>query len=166
MAAKRVAKLLVSRGIRPGDKVALSCPNLPYLSGICFGILKFRAVVALLNAREAAFHLTRSGDTEGHGQGLRRHSVLSARPAASSHLRRSIHVSNRLPVNRCHCSSSTRKHSARHRHHRRQRPSYRPRPDPVGDERGRALGASVRRQRDRHRHERQDGARTVSRTGR
>ncbi|MFI1488657.1 hypothetical protein [Streptomyces sp. NPDC020747] len=157
--------------MRPGDKVALSCPNLPYLSGICFGILKFRAVVVplnvLLNAREAAFHLNRSGDTEGHGQGLRRHSVLSARPAASSHLRRSIHVSNRLPVNRCRHSSSTRWHRARHRYDRRQRPSYRPRPGPVGDERSRApLGASVRRQRDRHHHERQDSARSVSRTGR
>ena len=28
--ANKVAGLLVSRGVRPGDKVALSCPNLPY----------------------------------------------------------------------------------------------------------------------------------------
>ena len=27
--ANQVANLLVSRGIKPGDKVALSCPNLP-----------------------------------------------------------------------------------------------------------------------------------------
>ena len=27
--ANAVANLLVSRGIKPGDKVALSCPNLP-----------------------------------------------------------------------------------------------------------------------------------------
>ena len=29
-AANQVANLLVERGIKPGDKVALSCPNLPY----------------------------------------------------------------------------------------------------------------------------------------
>ena len=28
-ASNQVANLLVSRGIEPGDKVALSCPNLP-----------------------------------------------------------------------------------------------------------------------------------------
>ncbi|MFE1955921.1 AMP-binding protein [Streptomyces sp. NPDC059524] len=30
-AANRVAGLLVDRGVRPGDKVALSCPNLSHL---------------------------------------------------------------------------------------------------------------------------------------
>ena len=35
-----VANLLVSKGIQPGDKVALSCPNLPYFSIVYFGILK------------------------------------------------------------------------------------------------------------------------------
>ncbi|MDO9497677.1 MAG: AMP-binding protein, partial [Nocardioides sp.] len=38
--ANMVANLLVSRGIKPGDKVALSCANLPYFSIIYFGILK------------------------------------------------------------------------------------------------------------------------------
>ena len=35
-----VANLLVDRGIEPGDKVALSCPNLPYFTIVYFGILK------------------------------------------------------------------------------------------------------------------------------
>ena len=40
--ANQVANLLVSRGIRPGDKVALSCPNLPHFPAIYYGILKTR----------------------------------------------------------------------------------------------------------------------------
>ncbi|MFJ8024610.1 long-chain fatty acid--CoA ligase [Streptomyces sp. NPDC096311] len=63
-AADRVANLLVSRGIQPGDKVALSCPNLPHFSSIYFGILKAGAAVVplnvLLKAREVAYHLTDS----------------------------------------------------------------------------------------------------------
>ncbi|KND38203.1 AMP-binding protein [Streptomyces stelliscabiei] len=59
-AANRVANLLVSRGIQPGDKVALSCPNLPHFSGVCIGILKAGAVVVplnvLLKSREIAYH--------------------------------------------------------------------------------------------------------------
>ena len=39
-AANQVANLLVSRGIQPGDKVALSCPNLPYFPIVYYGILK------------------------------------------------------------------------------------------------------------------------------
>ncbi|WP_436697878.1 long-chain-fatty-acid--CoA ligase [Nocardioides sp. BYT-33-1] len=64
-AANQVANLLVSRGIRPGDKVALSCPNLPYFSIIYFGILKAGATVVplnvLLKGREVAYHL---GDSD------------------------------------------------------------------------------------------------------
>ena len=48
-AANQVANLLVSRGIKPGDKVALSCPNLPYFSIIYFGILKAGGTVVPLN---------------------------------------------------------------------------------------------------------------------
>ena len=62
--ANRVANLLVERGIRPGDKVALSCPNVPYFTTIYFGILKAGAVVVPLNvlfkAREVAYHLADS----------------------------------------------------------------------------------------------------------
>jgi len=60
-AANQVANLLVERGIEPGDKVALSCPNLPYFPIVYYGILKAGAVVVplnvLLKGREVAYHL-------------------------------------------------------------------------------------------------------------
>ncbi len=60
-AANQVANLLVSRGIQPGDKVALTCPNLPYFTIVYFGILKAGATVVplnvLLKGREVAYHL-------------------------------------------------------------------------------------------------------------
>ncbi|MGZ4427770.1 MAG: long-chain-fatty-acid--CoA ligase [Nocardioidaceae bacterium] len=66
-AACQVANLLVARGIRPGDKVALSCPNLPYFPVIYYGILKAGAVVVplnvLLKGREVAYHLEDSQAT-------------------------------------------------------------------------------------------------------
>ena len=64
-AANQVANLLVSRGIKPGDKVALSCPNLPYFPIVYYGILKAGATVVplnvLLKGREVAYHL---GDSD------------------------------------------------------------------------------------------------------
>ncbi len=66
-ASNQVANLLVERGIRPGDKVALSCPNIPQFTTIYFGILKAGAVVVplnvLLKAREIAYHLEDSDAT-------------------------------------------------------------------------------------------------------
>ncbi len=63
-AANQVANLLASRGIKPGDKVALSCPNLPYFTIVYFGILKAGAAVVplnvLLKGREVAYHLADS----------------------------------------------------------------------------------------------------------
>src|SRR4029079_4441389 len=63
-AANQVASLLASRGIRPGDKVALSCPNLPYFPIVYYGILKAGAVGVTLNVllkgREVAYHLADS----------------------------------------------------------------------------------------------------------
>ncbi len=63
-AANQVANLLVSRGIEPGDKVALSCPNLPYFPIVYYGILKTGATVVplnvLLKGREVAYHLADS----------------------------------------------------------------------------------------------------------
>ena len=63
-ASSQVANLLVSRGIEPGDKVALSCPNLPHFTTIYYGILKAGATVVplnvLLKAREVAYHLADS----------------------------------------------------------------------------------------------------------
>ncbi|WP_407555425.1 long-chain fatty acid--CoA ligase [Streptomyces sp. Pv4-95] len=60
-AANQVANLLVELGIRPGDRVALSCPNLPHFPVVYYGILKTGAAVVplnvLLKSREIAYHL-------------------------------------------------------------------------------------------------------------
>ena len=68
-AANRVAHLLVERGVVPGDKVALSCPNLPHFTAAYFGILKAGATVVplnvLLKAREVAYHL-RDADAKAY----------------------------------------------------------------------------------------------------
>ncbi len=65
MIANQVANLLVSRGIQPGDRVALASPNTPYFPFVYFGALKAGAVVVPLNVlltqREIAFHLEDSG---------------------------------------------------------------------------------------------------------
>ena len=59
--AARVAAGLAALGIAPGDRVALSCPNLPFFPLAYFGILKAGAVVVPLNVllkpREIAYHL-------------------------------------------------------------------------------------------------------------
>ncbi|GAB2973780.1 long-chain-fatty-acid--CoA ligase [Nocardioides montaniterrae] len=64
-AANQVANLLVSRGIQPGDKVALSCPNLPYFPMVYYGALKAGAVIVPMNVlnkgREVAYYLKDSG---------------------------------------------------------------------------------------------------------
>ncbi|HFE66726.1 MAG TPA: long-chain fatty acid--CoA ligase, partial [Chloroflexi bacterium] len=63
-AANQVANGLVAAGIQPGDKVALSCPNLPYFPIVYYGILKAGATVVPLNVllkrREIAYHLADS----------------------------------------------------------------------------------------------------------
>lgn len=60
-AANQVASGLIEKGIQPGDKVALSCLNLPYFPIIYFGILKAGAIVVplsvLLKEQEIAYHL-------------------------------------------------------------------------------------------------------------
>ncbi|OLZ50191.1 long-chain-fatty-acid--CoA ligase [Amycolatopsis keratiniphila] len=64
-AANQVANLLVAQGIQPGDRVALSCPNIPYFPIVYYGILKAGATVVplnvLLKGREVAYHLADSG---------------------------------------------------------------------------------------------------------
>ncbi len=59
--ANMIANGLVELGIKPGDHVALSCPNLPYFPMVYFGILKVGAVAVTLNVlfkpREIAYHL-------------------------------------------------------------------------------------------------------------
>ena len=107
-AANQVANLLVSRGIEPGDKVALSCPNLPYFPIVYYGILKAGATVVplnvLLKGREVAYHLDDSDakayfcfqgtpelpiGTEGHAgfeqtDACEHFFVITADPAAES----------------------------------------------------------------------------------
>ncbi|MDI9974129.1 long-chain fatty acid--CoA ligase [Rhodococcus sp. IEGM 1307] len=62
--ANKIANLLVARGVKPGDKVALSCPNLIEFPTVYYGILKAGAVVVplniLLKGREVAYHLNDS----------------------------------------------------------------------------------------------------------
>lgn len=62
--ANEIANLLVSRGVEPGERVALSCPNTPEFVFVYYGILKAGAVVVplniLLKGREVAYHLNDS----------------------------------------------------------------------------------------------------------
>ncbi|MGW6457140.1 long-chain-fatty-acid--CoA ligase [Streptomyces sp. NPDC055078] len=64
-AAARVAAGLAAHGIGPGDRVALSCPNLPAFPVVYYGILKAGATVVPLNVllteREITYHLQDSG---------------------------------------------------------------------------------------------------------
>ncbi|MEZ5040137.1 MAG: long-chain fatty acid--CoA ligase [Saprospiraceae bacterium] len=60
-AANQVANGLIAAGIQPGDKIGLSCFNLPYFPIVFFGILKAGGVVVplsvLLKKDEIAYHL-------------------------------------------------------------------------------------------------------------
>ncbi|HET9499874.1 MAG TPA: long-chain fatty acid--CoA ligase [Marmoricola sp.] len=60
-AANQVANLLVELGVEPGDRVALTSPNLPYFPIVYYGILKAGAVVVPMNvlnkAREVSYYL-------------------------------------------------------------------------------------------------------------
>lgn len=57
----KTANAIVAMGIKPGDKVALVCPNLPYFPIVYYAIMKAGAVVVPLNVlfkpREFAYHL-------------------------------------------------------------------------------------------------------------
>jgi long-chain acyl-CoA synthetase len=61
----RVAALLKSKGLEPGDRVGLMMPNVPYFPAIYFGILRAGGVVVpmnvLLKAREVGFYLEDPG---------------------------------------------------------------------------------------------------------
>jgi long-chain acyl-CoA synthetase len=61
----RVAGLLKSQGLEPGDRVGLMMPNVPYFPAIYFGILRAGGVVVpmnvLLKGREVAFYLEDPG---------------------------------------------------------------------------------------------------------
>jgi long-chain acyl-CoA synthetase len=62
--ANQVANALKKIGIQRGDKVALSCANLPFFPIVYYGILKAGGVVVplniLLKGREVAYHLADS----------------------------------------------------------------------------------------------------------
>ena len=64
-AANQIANGLQVTGIKKGDRVALSCLNLPYFPMVYFGILKAGAIVVplsvLLKREEIAYHLQDSG---------------------------------------------------------------------------------------------------------
>lgn len=59
--ASQIANGLKAKGIQPGDRVALSCPNLPFFPLVYYGIQKAGAVTVPLNVllreREIKFHL-------------------------------------------------------------------------------------------------------------
>src|SRR5215207_5127357 len=61
----RVAALLESKGLEPGDRVGLMLPNVPYFPAIYYGILRAGGVVVpmnvLLKGREVTFYLSDPG---------------------------------------------------------------------------------------------------------
>lgn len=65
VAARKVARHLSLRGVRPGDRVALTIPNIAEFPIVYYGILQAGAVVVPLNAMlkrdEVAYHLRDSG---------------------------------------------------------------------------------------------------------
>jgi long-chain acyl-CoA synthetase len=64
-ASARLAGLLRSQGLRPGDRTAVMLPNLPAFAVIYYGVLRAGGVVVpmnpLLKAREVAYYLGDSG---------------------------------------------------------------------------------------------------------
>jgi long-chain acyl-CoA synthetase len=61
-ASARFAGLLVARGLRPGDRVGVMLPNVPYFAIAYYGVLRAGGVVVpmnvLLKERETAFYLS------------------------------------------------------------------------------------------------------------
>jgi long-chain acyl-CoA synthetase len=63
-AAGRVAGLLQAKGMRPGDRVGVMLPNVPYFAAVYYGILRSGGVVVpmnvLLKEREVEYYLSDS----------------------------------------------------------------------------------------------------------
>ncbi|WP_086981224.1 long-chain-fatty-acid--CoA ligase [Vibrio aphrogenes] len=59
--AGKIAAALIDNGLQPGDRVALSCPNLPFFPLVYYGVQKAGGVVVPLNVllkrREIQYHL-------------------------------------------------------------------------------------------------------------
>jgi long-chain acyl-CoA synthetase len=64
-ASARVAGLLVSKSVCPGDRVGIMLPNVPYFAACYYGVLQAGGVVVPMNVmlkeREVAFYLGDSG---------------------------------------------------------------------------------------------------------
>jgi long-chain acyl-CoA synthetase len=64
-AARRLASMLMSRGLSPGDRIGLMMPNIPAFPVVFYGALMAGAVVVpmnpLLKGREVAYYLGDSG---------------------------------------------------------------------------------------------------------
>jgi long-chain acyl-CoA synthetase len=64
-AASRISNLLEAKGMRPGDRVGLMLPNVPYFPAVYYGILRAGGVVVpmnvLLKGREVSYYLTDPG---------------------------------------------------------------------------------------------------------
>ena len=64
-ASARVASMLESKGIGPGDRVGIMLPNVPYFPAVYYAVLRAGAVVVpmnvLLKGREVEYYLTDSG---------------------------------------------------------------------------------------------------------
>src|SRR5947209_7668314 len=60
-ASARVAGLLLNHGLRPGDRVGVMLPNVPYFAVVYYGVLRAGGVVVpmnvLLKERETSFYL-------------------------------------------------------------------------------------------------------------
>jgi long-chain acyl-CoA synthetase len=67
-ASARLAGLLAARGLRPGDRVGVMLPNVPYFAIAYWGVLRAGGVVVpmnvLLKERETSFYLS---DSEASG---------------------------------------------------------------------------------------------------
>jgi long-chain acyl-CoA synthetase len=63
--ASRVAGLLKDRGLRPGDRVGVMLPNVPYFAIVYYGVMRAGGVVVpmnvLLKGREVSFYLSDPG---------------------------------------------------------------------------------------------------------
>src|SRR2546421_3013653 len=63
--AARVAGLLKSRGLEPGDRVGVMLPNVPHFAIVYYGVLRAGGVIVpmniLLKPREVQFYLSDSG---------------------------------------------------------------------------------------------------------
>ena len=96
-AAAQVAAGLHALGIRAGDHVALSCPNVPWFPIAYFGILKAGAVVGAAEraAQAARDRLSPEGQRRESVPGVRGHAGAADRADGAGGMRR-----GRLPASR------------------------------------------------------------------